>query len=314
MANEMVNEIYRIKEYEMKFAHQLAPIMADLGAWRAMGGVTDLAWSQGHHLIFVSNDNDWKRRNEVAFSEHRYDPNDSKIVYGLPVVIEEDKVKVDGWSRTFDHTGYSEDVPVHISEEVKLSKSVQHTLAHQYKMSVESETQIGGSYGGVSFQETLKLAFGFQVDDSETKAESTDATQSVSEDLIIKAGTKVVVSFEKNKLITETPFSVKGYLDCALWLNFEDWASEQVGQGSLLFKGWHKGRKEFKFNSILDFERFLKGYDVEYPQMSAYPTHASDAAKVAMDWIFDKENRVIDAVGVKRREFDNNVNVVPREV
>ena len=314
MANRMVSEIYRIKEYELEFAHRLAPIMADLGAWRAMGGVSDKIWSRDHHLIFVSDDKDWKRRNEVAFSEHRYDPSDSTIVYGTPAVIEEDKVEVDGFSRTFDHTQYSEDVPVHIAEEIKLSKNVQHMLAHQYQMSVESETQIGGSYGGVDFQETLKIAFGMQFDDSETQSEGTDITQSVSEDLIIKAGTKVIISFEKNKIITETPFAVKGYLDFAIWVNFENWASDTVAQGSLLFKGWHEGRKEYKFNSMIDFERFLKGYDVDYPQMSAYPTHASKEAKASMDWIFDKENRVIDAVGTKRREFENNVNIVPREI
>ena len=314
MADRMISEIYRIKEYEVEFGKRLAPIMADLGAWRAMGGMNAQPWSRDHHLIFISDDKDWKRRNEVVFSEHRYDPSNSIIVYGRPVVIEEDKVKVDGFSRTFDHTKYSEDVPVHIAEEIKLSKNVLHTLAHQYNMSVESETQMSGSYGGVEFQETLKIAFGMQFDDSETQSEGTDITQSVSEDLTIKAGTKVIVGFEKNKIITETPFAVKGCIDFAIWLNFEDWASEQVGQGHLLFKGWHKGRKEYKFNSMLDFERFLKGYDVDYPQMSAYPTHASDSAKESMDWIFNKENRVIEAVGTKRREFENNVSIVPQEI
>ena len=312
MQNELVSEIYRIKEYEEKFARKLKPIMSDLGAWRALGGdILTHRWNRDYHIIEISGERDGRRRNEVVFDKHRYDPNSSKIEYGDAIAIEEDKVKVDGFSRTFNNTEPSD---VMISEEVTLSKSVQHSFSQHYEFSVKSTTEIEGSYSGVKFQESLEVAFGMGFDKNETTSESTDVKQTITESLAIPADKKIIVSFEKNKLITETPFRVKGYLDFSMWLNFEDWASGDLNQGNLLFGGWHKGNKDFNFDTILDFERFLKGYDVDYPQMAAYPTHASAESKEAMDWIFNPENRVIDAVGVKRREFDNNVNITIREV
>ena len=312
MTNENVSELYRIKQYEEQFARRLSPIMYDLGAWRALGTFGAHTWKRHDHKFEISGDRDSKRRNEVVFYEHRYDPTSTVIEYGEPSLIQQDKVQVDGFGRTFDHTGFSEDSTVEVSQEVKLNKHVEHSFSNHYEFSVESETKVSGSYSGVEFQQSLKVAFGMGFDDSETKSESTEITQTVSENFIVPAGKKVRLEWEKNNLITETPFKVKGYLDFALWLNFEDWSAESLNQGALLFKGWHKGRKEFRFNSIQEFQWFLNGRDVDYPQMSAYPTHASRESKEAMAWLFDPENRVIDAVGVKRREFDNNVGITVR--
>ena len=80
-----------------------------------------------------------------------------------------------------------------------------------------------------------------------------------------------------------------------------------------MFGEWHKGNKDFGFDNILQFEQFLKGYHVDYPDMAAYPAKASKAAKKSMKWLFNKENRIIDAQGIKRREFENNVNIVTRD-
>ena len=314
MANELVSEIYLIKQFEKNFATKLRPIMYDLGAWRALDGdVSDPTWRDDLHFWYVSPERDHHKRNEAAFLEHRYDPQLSEVVYGKAAVIEEDTVKVDGFAVPFDNRGSSVDTRGHISETVTLSRSVEHTFSQKYSFSMESETQVSGSYGGVEFQQTLKATFGTEFDVSDTEHESKSVEQQITQDLRVPAGKKIIVSFEKNKMITETPFTVNGYLDFKLWLNFEDWASEDLRQGKLLFQNWHKGDKKFEFGSLLAFERFLKGYDVKYPQMASYPTHASGDAKKAMDWIFDKENRKIEATGTKRREFDNNVNVVTQE-
>ena len=175
-----------------------------------------------------------------------------------------------------------------------------------------SETTLKGSYGGVELEQKVTAAFGTTFDQSQTEAEARDVVQQVQHTLTVPAGEKVQVVFDKQRVVTETPFTVQGVLDFALWLNFEDWASEKLHQGSLLFQGWHCGKKEFRFPSLLAFEQFLHGYDVEHPQLAAYPSRCSREAKDAMAWLFDPAHRTIAARGVKRRVIDNNVTIETR--
>lgn len=313
--DNLVSEEYLIKQYERMFAQRLRPIMHDLGAWRALDStkVNDKWWDRDNHVWLINSHKDTKRRNEVNFSEHRYDPSVSEIVYGKAAVIQEDKVKVDGFAKTFDNLGVDVDTQEQVSEKVTLSRNVQHSFAQEYSFNVSSETKVSGSYGGVEFEQTLSASFGTKFDTTDTESEGTDVEQEVVHSVVVPARKKIIVSFEKNKMVTETPFDVDGYLDFKIWLNFENWATSKLGQGNLLFEGWHYGKKVFTFNSILEFERFLKGYNVKYPQMASYPTHASSQATRAMDWLFDKKNRIIKASGTKRREFENNVNIVTQE-
>ena len=117
----------------------------------------------------------------------------------------------------------------------------------------------------------------------------------------------------KNKLETETPYVVKGYWDCAVELDFEDWASDDLKQGERLFKNWHKGSKKFKFPSLLDFERFLKGYDVDHISMAGFYETASKQSHDAIDFIFNKEERFISLEGIKRRIFESNIDIETQE-
>lgn len=315
--SEIISEAYRIRNYEESFANRLRPIMHDLGAWRAKDGSVSMnAWKRHDHKIVISDHRDASRRNEVVFYEHLYDPRLSEIVYGTPVAVEkiDSTVKIDGFSRTFGNRDSTQETQEKISERIQLSRSVEHSFAQGYSFNIENETEVSGSYSGVTFQNKMKVAFGTTFDKTETESESKDVEQLVEHSVTVPPGKLTLVSFEKNSLVTETPFTVKGYLDCKLWLNFEDWSSQDLEQGHLLFGGWHKGAKEFRFDSILDFERFLKGYDVDYPQMAAYPTHASQSSLEAMDWIFNPDNRVIEATGVKRRVFENNVNITTQEL
>ena len=313
--DKLVSELYLIRQYEKQFATKLRPIMHDLGAFRAEDGVSviDSDWEPKKHIWRMNYNTSSKRRNEVVFSQHRYDPTMSEIVYGKAAVIEEDNVKVDGFAKTFDNRGVDFDTQEEISQKVTLTRSVQHSFAQEYSFSMSSETQVSGSYGGVEFQQTLTASFGTKFDTTDTESESTDVEETVSHAVTVPAKKRIIVSFEKNKMITETPFDVNGYLDFKIWLNFENWASGNVKQGALLFGGWHYGKKTFTFNSILEFERFLKGYDVEYPRMAKYESVASSKATKAMAWLFNKKNRIIKASGTKRREFENNVNIITQE-
>ncbi len=307
---DLISEEYRVRQFEEAFARHLKPILWDLGAWRAKDGdIQTNRWTRSNHLIALNPHKDHRRRNEICFSGHHYDPAQSELVYGKTAVLQTNEEEVDGFAKTFDNRAGTQPTEEQIAESVTLHRQVEHSFSQEIRFDLTSETTIKGSYSGVELEQKVTAAFGTTFDQSQTEAEARDVVQQVQHTLTVPAGERVQVVFDKQRVVTETPFTVQGVLDFALWLNFEDWASEKLQQGSLLFRGWHCGKKEFRFASLLEFERFLHGYDVEHPQLAAYPTHCSPDAKAAMAWLFEPTHRTIAASGVKRREIDNNVTI-----
>ena len=314
MKNRLISEEYLHREWEMKIARALKPVMFELGAWRAKNGDISMeSWKSSDHKIHVSASHKyWNRRNFATFSNYRY-TSDSTIEYGKPVIIQDDVVKVDGTSRVINNLNSPVPTQETIATEATLRREVQHVFKESYSINVENEFQISGSYGGVEVQNTLKTAFGTEFGTEETEAESTEVKDTYSKSFEAPAGVKMIVSIVKNKLVTETPYVVKGYWDCAIELDFEDWASEKARQGVRLFKGWHKGKKKFKFPSLLAFERFIKGYDVDHIGMAGFYESASRQAHDAIDSIFNKEERFISLEGIKRRIFESNLDIDTQE-
>ena len=310
MQKNLISEEYLHRQWEMEVARALKPIMFELGAWRAKNGDISMeSWSSKEHKIHVSASHKyWNRRNFVTFSNYRY-TSDSTIDYGKPVILQDDVVKVDGFSRVIRNANSPVATQETIATEVTLRREVQHIFKENYSLNVENETQISGIYGGVELQNTLKIAFGTEFGTEETEIESTEAKDSYSKSFEAPAGLDIIVTLVKNKLETETPYVVKGYWDCAIELDFEDWASDDLKQGARLFKGWHKGSKKFKFNNLLAFERFIKGYDVDHIGMAGFYESASKPAHNAIDFIFDKEERFISLEGIKRRIFESNIDI-----
>ena len=198
-----------------------------------------------------------------------------------------------------------------IRHTITLSKNLTHILRTAINTFIESDSKFTGEFPGGSFEQSVKLHFGFDLDNTRSESENTDETEEVIKSFKAPKGKNILVTFEKEKLITETPFTVNGIVDMAIRVDFEDWASSKHKQGHLLF-GTHHHHNEFQFNNIIDFERFLKGYHVEYPSMKKYKP--SSESKKAMDWIFNTDNRVIKADGVRRKEIDRNVTISIEEV
>ena len=309
---ELISEEYKVKEFEKQVVRKLRYIMDDLGARRAMNKhYSDRYWKRDEHLWIISDHKDGDKKNRATFYGHRYDPSMSEITYGDTQAISDDKVRVDGFSKNFNNSESPIDTVEEVRHSVTLSRNVTHVMSTHIETSIKSSSKVSGSYAGAEFEQSIEISFGFALDNSKSVAESTDETEEVSHELTVPRGKKILVTFEKNKLVTETPFAVDGYIDMSLKLDFEDWASSKHKQGSLLF-GTSKHKNVFRFGSILDFERFLRGYDVEHPSMRKYKP--SDRAQEAMAWIFDKKNRLIQATGVKRREFENNVDISTAEI
>ena len=312
--NELVSEIYLIRQLETEFAKQLRPVMFDLGAFRAESDpFFDGDWTRDRHLFHVSTHKTWKRRNEVEFSNFRYDPKLTDMEYGKAIEISKDTDSKDNYARTYDNSNSPEPTTQTFSETITLHRGVEHSFQQHYAFEMSSKTTVKGSYMGVEVEQELSATFGTAFDDTQTKSESTDVEKMIQQDLVVPAGKKLLVTVEYNKIITETPFTVNGCLDFDLIVNFENWASQDHKNGNLLFSKQHYGDKKFTFNSIREFQQFLNGYDVDYPEMIDYPNRASDDAKRAMDWIFDPKNRMIQASGTKRRTFENNITIRTQE-
>ena len=314
MQNHLISEEYLVKEFEKGFVRNIRRIMSDLGARRAADKDhqwSDRYWKRDNHLWVVSDHKDGDKKNRATFYEHHYDPEKSDRVYGETRTISDERVSVDGFSKSFDNTDSPIDTPETVRHLVRLSRNVTHTIQTHLESFIETDTKLSGDFPGGSIEQAIKTHFGFALDDTQSVSENTDEEIEEIKNLIVPAGKHIVVTYEKNKLITETPFSVDGYVDMGFKLDFEDWASSKHKQGHILF-GTHKHSNVFRFNNLAHFERWLNGYDVEYPQMKKYKP--SNRAIDAMHWIFNEKNRLIQAEGIKRREFENNVTIKTAEV
>ena len=177
--------------------------------------------------------------------------------------------------------------------------------------SVDSETELEGEFPGGSIKEAIKLHFGFEIEDTHMESETRDEEEEFTEEIPVKSGTTLLVTLEKEALITETPFSVNGYLDMGFELDFEDWSSPKHNQGWILFDKHHH-HNHFNFRNLSHFDEWLHGYDVEFPQMKKYKPNPQ--AQNAIDEIFKLEKRLVQAKGVRRKVFENNVTSSISEV
>ena len=304
---KLASELYLIKEWEVRAAKKLKHIFYDLGAWRASWKNVHMEeWNQERHSIKLNREKNRSKINRVIFSQHRYLP-DVNYKLGKPVIIKDQDITDAGWVRELDLRNSSDGGMLSVHEGVTLIRGVEHRFDAEVRFDVTSRTTVSGSYGGAEVEQELEIAFGTTVSAGDTKTEAKNMEQSLDLDLPVKAGEGKLITLERNKIITETPFSVNGVLDCRIKFDFEDWAGSNRKDitGKLL---WRKirGGKEIEFDSLLALEQFLYGYDVKYPEMAAFPSHCSNNSTKAMDWLFNHNNRFISASGVKRREFENH--------
>ena len=308
MQNEkLISEEYLIKEWEEEAAKKLKPIMSDLGAWRAMEGeVSARWWSSDSHLFVVSDNKQGRRRNEVKFFDLTY-MDGSGIVYGKPTTSSEGSEEIEGTSKLFDNSGSTQPSKETLSREIKVASTVSHSVSQSHQVSIKSTNKISGEYSGVKFETAIEMAYGLKLDRSRTESENREVKETFTHQFEGPAGVIIQASIEKEDLVTLTPYTLNTYFDAGMCLNFEDWASERENQGNLLFHNWKKGDKKFTFNTLLEFEQFLNGYDVNYPQMKGYKP--SPQSMRSMEWIFNKDNRKLEISGVRRREYNDNLRI-----
>ena len=251
---------------------------------------------QGH------NQHDGRKSEGVYFSKPFYDPTLSKINYGKDRKVDDAEEVNDAQTRVFDNTKGVEYVKISFEESVTLENSVEHNISQGMSMDVTSETTVSGSYGGVSAEQKLSIAFGVTFDESTTEAESKAQTQTLDIEFDVPPGKVLLLEIKKEQARIQTPFDVDGVLDFALAIDFYNWS------GGLNHR-YLGGKGYFEFASLEEFNQFYLGYDTGAPSMAGYYAHAADSrVKDAIAHLLAPSNRRIQCSGIKDRILQENAD------
>ena len=310
---DLITESYFWRKWEVEFAKKMKPIFRDLGAYNLGSGddVYDEDWHRNNHVLRL-NPRSHKAGNFVRFRNFSY--LDKEERHGQTITIEQDNEQVDGWAYQFDQRKLF--VPYHIDiiDEIELKTTKTHSLTSEVRF--DQTLEVGGNFYGVDVKSTTSLGTTENIEDG--KAQEEIHKQSLEYHGTVLAGRGILLTATKTGVITETPVTRSGYLNCDVQLDFQD----DIGTPNhaskisrLLFGGRnHKHRSEYWFPSILDVVRFLRGYDPEYPAMSAFlsPDYSSDESRASVAWMEDKSHRkALELHSTIRTEFDNFAKIVP---
>ena len=306
------SEAYAIRKVEEAFLTDLEIVMTTLGAGRVKEDHEGRPFYRtdevNGHFYRLNWDSDERKRNEVGFSEFRYNKELSEIVYGDIVTIEDDKEEVDGYARTFDNRASLGDSVASITDTVVLTDEETNQLDQNYHFDITSNTSVEGSYGGAKITQDVTVNFGLAIDKKKSTTEGKSVERSINTDITVPAGKRIQVSFEKNKIKTQQPFSVDGVLDFTFEVNFEDWANTahiDVREG---------GKDKIKFSSMREFEQFMEGYNVAYPRMRTFLDDCPYNTYEAYMRMIAADSRKVSVAGVKTRIYEDNINIVVKDL
>ena len=308
----LISESYEIRRLMPEVTLRIAIIMQGLGAWEA---------GKSHRRIKLLSDPDdkrqwvrisnekthnghWskKKRCEVAFENFRYSP-DSKMVWGEESVSEERNVEVDGFREVIRNNSENTVLERDIERSIELEDSTSRSYSREISTEVTSTTSASGSYMGVEVSQEISIKVGATFSSNEATESRNTRNETRAVHLSLDPGESVVVTLEKDKAITVTPYHIDGVLDFDLLLNFPDWTHSE-------YMDWtHEGSKKVEFDSFRSFMQFLEGYDTRYPHMRDFIDKCPPWVYKAVDWLRDPTNRTIKAIGELRREFDNNARL-----
>ena len=220
-----------------------------------------------------------------------------------------------GRSYTFDRSQFDEDTTVTHEFEYALRKAQRSALNQEYKTSIRNKTtssvsasaDIGPAKAEASVVNETEVSFESAIGLNKEEDFERSFSDKITEEIPIKAG-KVVQGFvQANRAISETKYTVKGYLDADIKFFMYSYAGS-FREGHLMFDGG-KQRNIPVFTGIEDLLQVLNGYDLRYPRMKEFHKLADADSIKAWDWLENKENRMISAPGTERREDDENALV-----
>ena len=300
-----ISEAYILKGIHVEWARDVAPLLGRLWTNSDLKSIDADSWSNADDRKITLH---WEcgTPTTLHFRNLGYDPERSRIEYGDTKVIARSQSDLNKHARMYDLRESDDPGKFSETDEVTLTqeRSVSTARTVEMDVTVENETKIGGSYAGVSIEDTLKETFGYkqtsEYDEAKTESESKTETFTFDVDLPPRAATAILP--QASTIDSSTPFTFVGqhtfgfkiYFGYACnignypsgaWRNWFDkgagWLSSDHN------KKWCRPFSEpelrmshngcsIEFGSVDAFLEFLQGRDVEWPGMGIRPKLPDD--------------------------------------
>ncbi len=305
MNEKYVTEKYLQLQITNGMAKKSYPLFDQLGARRVMSGKFPVRKIEdGKYYYRLNNADDYKRRNELRFSNLRYDPTKSRVEYGNSTEgIDAEMGDVQpSFSKVYTN-GLDKEFRQEIKRSITRSKKVIIELNQEYRadFGIKTSVEASGGVPGVAegkVSTEISLSFGTTIQINNQKEVEESITEEMTTFLDIPANGKVRVSSVDNSSTIYTPFKICGVLDFDLRLNFENWAERHYKLGWMLWRN-HKGDNHINFNSRHEFLAFLFGKDYRYPRMDRFYGRCPKETRKVIDWMEDDANFTVEVEGTR---------------
>ena len=320
MSEKYVTEKFLQLQLMEDMAKKLYPVFDQLGARRVMSGkfpVRKIYDKMYHYRL--NNADDYKRRNELRFSNLRYNPLKSKVEYGdSHEGIDADPGDV---VPTFSKVYINDrNVPFNlkIQRSVIRSKKVTVEMNKEFRadFGIKSSAEASGGIPGVGeakISTEISVSFGTTIQINNQKEVQETVTEDHTIETEMPPRSKVRVNSVDNKSTIYTPFKIKGVLDFNLKLDFEDWADRHHKLGWMLWRN-HKGDNKIYFKSRQEILAFLFGKDYRYPRMDRFFVRSPEIVKKAIKYIEDDNNFTVEAEGVRTQQIEDSAEITLKDL
>ena len=325
--SSLISERYETRRIIMDVAGHLAVIMYELGAlkyqdWAHKDPTARIRWDCQPHdevqTILISRMKKHghyskDRRNRVSFNNFNYS-SEGSIAWGKTKTLAEQALEAagdDDWRlerdlRT-DRIGFDET----IRKSISLEDSISRSYTKEVELDMTTTASASGGYMGVNV--SLEISVHAGISESRTQEMSHSTAKSVEKEYNFEwePGDHVMITAEKRRTTSRTPYTVQGIRDFTTKLNFYNWTESPYLRGA----HWDKHEeKEVTFNTFRDILRWLEGYDVRFPNMRKFIDNCSKEAYESIEWFRDSSNRMLIADGELLRIFDDDEKIVAEDV
>ena len=268
-------------------------VVSNPTAWR----VTD----QSVHLYPTRDHVSWTK---IRFTNARWDPTASTVVYGEKKVAQDVNINSSGKTKLIRNDSESI-IVVKYAESESVTNSFSSSITHglTLDMSVSSETTVSGSYAGVSAEEKVTAEFGVETTSEESQAESEEGTTEESVEIEFEAepGKYYLVTITKEHKTTYQPFTIDGIMDYDIEIITPGNEDGRLGK-------YYPGKHVTTTGGVAGFLQFVYGYDTNYPAMVGFWDASYRRTKNGIGCVADPNRRRIQVTGVNQESLESNVD------
>ena len=308
------NQSYLVKQQQIVVASCMASLVRELSY--------TANWAPGiwtHPHTVVANPTGWRVTDQsvwlfptrghvswtrIHFTNARWDPNSSNVVYGDKKVAEDVNVNSTGKTKLIRNDSEAVvSVKYEESEDVTnaYSSSITHGLT--MNMSVSSETTVSGSYAGVSAEEKVTAEFGVETTSEESQEKSQEGTKSSSVNIEFdaKPGQYYLVTITKEHKTTYQAFTIDGIMDFDIEIQMPGNEGGRLGSH-------YPGNTVTTTGGVAGFLQFVYGFDTNYPSMQGFYDASYSRTKNGIRCVANNDRRRIQVSGVNQASLESNVD------